>query len=158
MIGPLVHYLYHGFYYNDNHDHVHQVPCGRTCWFFVKDCSRIIEAFGEKINNRVKGEILYHKVLTASLMEMMDLEDLTTLRRDEEIEIDVSLWLTHLYEWRHKLNADEGQWFMDYIQHLYNLALEEENVGEEDDDMLNVVLMGTHGKLVVKNGNTLCIT
>lgn len=155
MIGPLLHYLYHGFYYNDNHDRVYQVPCGRTCWFFVKDCSRIIEAFGDDIKDHVKGEILYHKVMTASLMDTMDLEDLTRLRQNKEMEINVSQLLTHLYEWRYKLNATEGCWFMDYIRHLYNVALQEEKI--EEDDMINIILSGTHGQLVVKYRNTLCI-
>ena len=155
MIGPLIHYLYHGFYFNDNHDPVYEAPYGQLCWFFVKDCSRIIEAFGENINDHLKGEILYHKLMTTALIDTIGIENVVMLRQNREIEMDVLHFTTHFYQWLHNLNASEELWVMNYLRHLNNLVVQEKKINE--DDLINIILRGTHGHLVVKNENMLCI-
>ena len=155
MIGPLIHYMYHGFFYNDNHDPVFQLPCKRSCSFFIKDCSRIIEAFGDNINDHKKGEILYFKVITASFMDTMNSEDFITLRQNKEVEINVFQLYTKFCEWSNNLNELEKRWFSKYIFHLNDVILSEGEI--EDSDIINFMLAGTHGRLFVKNENTLCI-
>lgn len=149
MAGPLFQFMLHGFYINDDFEHVYEKPPARANTLFLGDCSRFLDNYKNEIKYIDKCRLVCLKVISYGFQMMLTDEDFHHLCLYKKIvSFDILRFMRIVLTYVHSLPEEEQIYYSYYI----DILLQEQEASLDESDALRTLMQSmlrqiTNGKM-----------